>query len=119
MASDAVEFADVVVNEGFTITSGTSSDLIDLHGTTLCGIFIPSSVASSAMTIFGSSSTADTTGSALTDGIASSDAKSYNIAASRYLRLDPADTAGLRYVRFVFSNSETSKAYELALRPVG
>lgn len=103
-----------------TIASGTTTDEINLNRRVLVGVYIPASVASTSMKISTASAAAGTF-VAIQDGLAQYGAAgdvTFTIAASKYLSIPPAITAGVNYIKLVFGSSETAKAYTLVFREV-
>lgn len=97
-----------------TIASGTTSAELDIQGGTLVGIVIPASIASTTFTItaaLASGGTFLTVKDPLTNS-----AYTGNVTQSGWYFIDPAVTAGLRYIKIVYSDSETTKAYSYVLR---
>jgi hypothetical protein len=98
--------------------STTTSGVIDLHGTTLAGIFVPAQFDGTTITIMASSSPTGTfvpvqdgTGSTMT----------ITTAASNYVPItNLALVAGLRYIEIVTGTTQTTTdtVFTLALRPV-
>lgn len=99
-----------------TIASGTTSAELDLEGGTLVNIITPSGISSTTFTITYSNVTGGTfvtlknpdTGIAYT-GV---------IAASGGYPIHPAITAGLRYIKIVYSASETAKTFKYGVRSI-
>ncbi len=100
------------------IASGqTTSGEIDLNGNTLCGLFLPSTFDGSAIT-FEAAHTSGGTYVAVQDG--AGNAVSKTVSASKYITLNPADFAGIRFLRLVAgtAQSATDTVITLAVRPV-
>ena len=114
---ELVDFQATLVHSSFTITSGTDSALIDLNGCVVVGLSVPASVASTTMTMKVAYADGGT-GLVLTDGIGSAAAKTWTIAASRYIAIDPSYTVGVRFIQFIFGTTETNKTYTVHAKPV-
>ena len=96
--------------------SGTTSAEIDLSGATLCGIYIPASFTGTSIA-FQASSTSGGTFVSVRDGAGS--ALSKTVAAGQYIKLDPADFAGVRFLKIVSGSTEgAERILTLAARPV-
>lgn len=101
-------------NEDVSFTASTTSDVQDLSGCTLCGLYIPSGFSGASIK-FESHSAATGTFSRV---IGSDGAElNYTVAASKYLYVDPAIFAGIRFLKLVSDATETANI-TLALRPV-
>lgn len=106
--------------ESITISSGTTTDAINLNSRVLVGVHIPASVASTTMKIQGISNAGDTH-LTVQDGLAqfgSAGDLTFTIAASRYIPIAPSITAGLTNIKLVFGSSETTKTYKIVLRDI-
>jgi len=106
-----VSVIDSDVQTGTTTIAGSATDSseVDLESKTLCGVTLDSgfdgtSLAFKAATAFG--------GTFVTVHDGSADV-SLTVAASRYIRLNPADFAGIRYLKFVGASQtgETTITY--------
>ncbi len=104
-----------VVSQNATIANGeTVSDAIALGGTTLCGLVMPASVTSTAMTFQGSR---DGTNFAAIKKIDGNDL-SIVVGSSRYIPLDPVNFYGLTHVKLVGGSAESgAKTIGVVSRP--
>lgn len=107
----------VTTNLTATLTDGnTESDAIDLSGTTLTALEIPASFEGAALTLQAASSEAGTYYE-----VCNSNGTPVTItaAASRIITLDPAQMAGLRYIKLVADTAQTGDvSLTLMTRPV-
>lgn len=96
--------------------STTKSAAVDLRGTTLCGFYMPA--AFTGITITFEASADNSTFVPVEDGGGASISKT--VSASKYISLNPADFAGIQYLKLVSGSTETAERdIELALRQVG
>lgn len=96
--------------------SATTSGEIDLSGTTLCGIFIPSGFQGTSIT-FQVAPESGGTFVVMKDGAGSTVTKT--CAASQFLKIDPADFAGVQFMKIVSSATESAeRILTLAARPL-
>jgi hypothetical protein len=100
-----------------TIANGaTDSGEIDLAGCTLCGVFLPAEFDGTALK-FKAASAAGGTFVAVVDGAGADVSKT--CAASKYLPLNPADFAGVRFLKLTAGTAQTGDSVlTLAVRPV-
>jgi len=111
------------LNDAYDITatvasSGTTSGAVDLAGTDLVGIFIPSTFDGTTIT-FTVSTAIDGTYVAVEDGLGS--AYTITTTASRYVPIsNVASLVGARYLKIVTGSTQTSTStvFTLALRPI-
>lgn len=106
----------VAVNLTATINGSTTSEEIDLSGTTLVGIYWPASLVGTSLKIQASATSGGTFST-----IVDQDNVDYSItvdSSAGYAYIDPIVTAGARFVKLVSSASETSKTLTLAVRPI-
>ncbi len=99
-------------------SSGTTSEAIDLAGTDLVGIFVPSTFDGTTITLQASTAI-DGTFVEVQDGEGS--ALTITTAASKFAPIpNLATIAGIRYLKLVTgtSQSTTSTVFTLALRPI-
>ena len=111
-------FRSFLVGDATTnIASGaTTSSEIDLSGTTICGIYIPSAFTGTGLT-FSASTVSGGTFVSIRDG--AGNAISKTIAAGQYLRLDPTDFVGVRFLQIVSNATEAAaRTLTLAARPI-
>lgn len=92
-----------------TITIATDtkiSNAVDLKGTTLVGVFLPSTFDGTAFTIL----TCDTPDGTYLDALdaAGNAIGGASVAASKYVALDPAKTQGLRYIKIKSTSDQTT-----------
>jgi hypothetical protein len=101
---------DTVIANG-QATSGT----IDLSGTTLAGIHLPASFTGSSLS-FLAARTFDGT----YQGVYRQGADvSVTVAAGKYIPLNPADFAGLQFIKIVSGSTEVAaRTLTLAVRPI-
>lgn len=116
---NANQFPPVVAyDKQATIASGqTVSGAVDLEGCALVGAFLPATLDGTALTFLA----CDTAGGTyLPVHDADGDEVTATVAASRYLILDPADFAGVRYLKLEMgtAQSTTDTTITLAVRPV-
>lgn len=110
-------------NDAYNLTatvavSGTTSGAVDLSGTDIVGIFVPSTFDGTSIT-FTASTTIDGTYVAVQDGDGST--FSLTTTASRYVPVkNLALISGLRYIKIVTGSSQTSTdtVFTLATRPI-
>jgi hypothetical protein len=107
------------VYQNTTITSGTTTDEIDIKGGTLVAVLIPASVSSTTMTIT-ASPTSGGTFTTIYDGLAqyvsAAGNLSFTIAASKWVIIPASAVVGFNFIKLVFGSSETSKTYTVAYR---
>jgi len=127
MASSYAQFHKVSNVQNLTVTVTTSTDGLseaaDLKGNTLVGVYMPSTWTSASVTFVGSHD--DTTYYSVyaADGTETA-ISGASTSAGRYFPLDPADFAGLNFlkVRSGGSTGETaqgaSRSVVLALRSI-
>lgn len=104
-------------NDTVTIATGqTTSDGIDLQGMTLCGLYLPSAFDGSTISFQASETedgtfvqVLDTDGSVLTLA---------GLSASKYVKVAPADFAGIRFLKLVAGAQTGATVLPLALRQV-
>lgn len=102
-----------------TIPVDTStSEAIDLAGTCLVGVILPSTFDGTAFTLTGSDSSAGTY-VAIIDK-AGNAVGGTSVAASKYVLLDPKDVVGFRFVKIVSTTTQTttSTVIKLVTRPL-
>lgn len=113
------QYQDKVVPNTFTIASGQSSGIINMRGTTLCGITRPAGIASTTFTIKVYTDVNDTVGGSLSEGDGSAAAKSFTVDSNRgYTAIDPALTAGAQFISIEMGSSETDETFTLHVRSV-
>ena len=97
--------------------AGTTSDPIELPGITLCGFYFPSGWTGTSVSFLVSPSInnpnfvplQDETGSPIT----------YTVAASTYCRAQPADFAGIKFIKMVAGSSQAAATQvKLAAREI-
>lgn len=86
---------EVLVNISTIANAGSLAPAIDLGGTTLAGIIIPSAWTAANLTF--SVSTDNVTFNDLYDSTGTE--VSVTVAASRFIRLSPADWVGVRFLK--------------------
>lgn len=86
-----------------TILSGaTDSDVIDLAGRTLCGISMPAAFTGTALTF--KIDNGGSTYQLMADGAGADVSKT--VAASKYIKLNPSDFAGVDKLKLVSGSAE-------------
>jgi len=102
----ATQFQDVRVQQTAVIASGgTSTGVIDLGGTMLIGIQMPSSFTGPSLK-FQAATSSGATMQTLADGTGSDISKT--ISAAKYLALDPATLRGVRFLNVVSASAEAA-----------
>lgn len=86
--------------------SASESGVVDLSGATLCGLIMPAAFDGTTLT-FSSSTSATGTFQNLYD--ANGNQISATIAASRNIALNPADFAGVRYLKIISNSAESAE----------
>lgn len=101
--------------ESATISSGqTTSAAKQIFGTTLCGIIIPSSFTGTSLK-FQASADGTNFFNMYKDGADFS----VSVAASKFIILQPADFAGVNYLKLISSATEAAnRTLTLALRTI-
>lgn len=117
MPQTVSEFPPVLVNPTVVIANGgTASAEIDLQGTTLHGVYIPSSFTGTSIT-FTAAPSPGGTHAAVTDG--NGNAITKTVAAGKFVPLNPADFAGVRWLKLASGSAEGGdRTIALAVRPV-
>lgn len=108
--------AYLIENKQTTIISGILSEEIDLLGYVLVGLYTPANLASTSLK-FTASPTAGGTFVQVKDKTNAD----YSItvdSSARYYQLNPADFAGLRFIKLNPGSSETNKTFTLVLRVI-
>lgn len=109
-------FSRICIVTAAIALSGTTSEAVDLSGTTLCGIHMPAAFTGTALT-FLAASAADGTYQAVKDS--AGDPVSVTVAQGTYVQLDPAVFAGIQYLKVVSGSTEAAaRTLTLAARPV-
>ena|SRR4030066_2471764 len=99
------------------LISTTTSAEIDLAGTTLCGLHMPAAFTGTTLT-FSASSASGGTFLVMQDGLGNNISKT--VSASAYIALDPADFAGVRFLKIISGSTElAARSIILATRSVG
>jgi hypothetical protein len=98
------------------IASGqTVSGAIDLKGLSLVGVHLPASFTGTTLTFQAAETLAGSFGAVYKDGADLSVA----VAAGKYVVLNPADFAGVRFLKVVSGSAEgAARTLTLAIRPV-
>lgn len=117
MPADKEQTQDKIDAEGCTIAiSQTDSSEVDLRGMTLCGIHLPAAFTGTALT-FKAATASGGTFQSVVDGAGA--AVSKTVAQGQYVKLDPADFAGIQFIKIVSGSSEAAeRTLTLALRSV-
>ncbi|MBX9583664.1 MAG: hypothetical protein K2X87_25460 [Gemmataceae bacterium] len=96
--------------------AGTTSKAVALAGQTICGLYLPSGFAGTAVS-FTACDTPDGTYVAVKDDTGT--AISYTVSASSFCRIRPSDLAGIQFLKVVSGSSEAAgTAAKLAVREV-
>jgi hypothetical protein len=104
IASTASSFTDVRVQSTATIASGgATSAEIDLGGTEIIGLVMPSSFTGTAMSFQAATATGGTYVN-VADGAGSDISKT--VAPSKYIAIDPTLFRGIRFVKLVSGSTE-------------
>ena len=107
---DKIDFEPIVID-----SSETTSAEVDCRGMTLCGVYMPAAFTGTALSFEASAD--GTTFVSVEDGDGS--AVSKTVSASKYIKLDPADFAGVRFIKVVSGSTESAeRTLTLALRAV-
>lgn len=114
------DYQDKLAFVNMTITTGeatTPTDGVDLIGMSLVGVFIPSTFDGTAITLTACNTQG---GTYLPVYDKAGNAYTITTAASRYVYFNPADFAGIRFIKFVTGTSQTttSTVFVLVLAPV-
>jgi hypothetical protein len=98
-----------------TSTSQTVSSAVDLGGTTFVGIYTPATLTSTSISFQASHD--NITFSPVENG--SGSAISITVSGSEYVPLNPADFAGVQFIKVIAgSNEAADRTFTLALRPL-
>lgn len=111
-------FRSFIVDDASTTiaSSATTSGEIDLSGTTLCGIYIPAAFTGTSIS-FQAASESGGTFVAVKDGAGNSVSKT--VAASQFIKIDPTDFVGVRFLKIVSGSTEAAeRTLVLAARPI-
>lgn len=96
--------------------SSTTTGAIDLGGTSLVGLQLPASLDATSLS-FTVATAIDGTYQTLIES--SGSALSATVSAGKYLIVDPADFAGIRYMKIVSNATESAaRTIECITRPV-
>lgn len=106
-----IDFETVTIANG-----GTESANVNLRGMTLCGMYLPGAFTGTAISFLVSDENGGTY-IAVADGAGSDISKT--VEASKYIKLDPSDFAGIQFLKIVSNASESGdREIKLALRQV-
>lgn len=106
-----LDFVTATINSGETV-----SNVVDLVGMTLCGFYMPTTFTGTAIT-FQASGDKGQTYLNVEDGAGSNVSKT--VSASKYIKIDPSDFAGIQYLKLVSGATEgADRNIILALREV-
>ena len=113
----STDYPSVVTVTSATIANGAAaSSAIDLSGTTLTGIQMPGAFTGASVTFQVATSL---TGTYQTLIGSSGSALTATVSASKYLALNPADFAGVQFVKIVSSANEGgARTLEISSRPM-
>jgi hypothetical protein len=115
------EFQPVICRDKTaTVAAGASlSGAVDLEGTQLVGIFVPSNFDGSDITITACDTLAGTYVT-VQASIAASTAYTIVTTAGRYVPISPVITAGLKFIKIATTTqqADTDTVFPLATRPV-
>lgn len=109
--------AIVMTDTAATIANGqTASAEIDLAGTTLCGLFLPSNFSGTSLTLQASSASGGTYVSVFSGG----SAFTLSGSASSYVPIESMPVlAGVRFIKLVAGTTQTANVIiTLSVRPV-
>jgi hypothetical protein len=97
--------------KAYTLTAGSTAE-IDLQGGTLAGVLLESNITSTTFTIT-ATRTEGGTFVTVKDGEAAGIDKTYTVGATStgYFPISPLLTAGFRFCKIVFDQSETPTIY--------
>lgn len=96
-------------------SSDTVSGEVNVYGTTLCGLHLPASFTGTALTFQAAVASGGTYQEVYKDGAA----LSVTVAQAKYIALNPADFAGIQYLKIVSGSAEAAeRIITLATRPV-
>jgi hypothetical protein len=105
-ASSATSFSDVRAQTTAAIASGgTASAEVDLGGTEIVGLVMPSSFTGTAMTFQAATATGGTFQN-VADGAGSDISKT--VAQGKYIAIDPTLFRGIRFVKVVSGSAEAA-----------
>lgn len=108
---DKIDFENVTI-----ASSGTDSTEVDLQGMTLCGFYMPAAFTGTAMT-FKAASSSGGTFLPVEDGFGVTISKT--VSASKYIKVDPVDFSGVRFLKLVSGSAEgAERTITLAIRQV-
>jgi hypothetical protein len=95
--------------------SGQASGSLALDGFTLCGLYMPAAFTGTTLTF--QAENGKGTFLTIADGAGSDVSKT--VAASKYIKLDPSDFAGVNYLKIVSGSIESAdRVITLALREI-
>lgn len=110
LTQEKIDFEDVTIE-----SSGTKSTSVDLRGMTLCGFYLPASFTGTAITFEASAD--NSTYLPVQDGDGAAISKT--VAQGQYIKLDPADFAGIQFIKLVSGSTEgAERTITLAIRQV-
>ncbi len=96
-------------------SSGTTSEIIDLRGTTLCGIHMPAAFDGTGLSFEIAPSIGGTYQTMYKNGADRSEI----VAPGKYVELDPVAFAGVQFMKITSDTTETAaRTLTLAVRPV-
>ena len=97
-------------------SSQTTSDAVDLAGTTLVGIQLPASLTGTALSFEAATTSGGTYQQVIGGG---GNVLSKTVSGGKFLSLDPAEFAGVQFLKIVSDASEgAERTLELITRPV-
>lgn len=111
-------FAQQLVSDAQATISaaGTKSAEVNLCGTTLVGMYIPASFQGTSVSFEAAKGTGGTF-VPVKDGAGNSVTKT--VAASQFIKLDPADFVGINFLKIVSNATEDAqRVIDLAARPL-
>jgi hypothetical protein len=109
---EKIDFEPVTIE-----SSETKSAEVDLRGTTLCGLYMPAAFTGTTLT-FEAATSSGGTFVPVYDELGNQ--VSITVSSSRFISLDPAEFAGIQFLKAVSGSSETAaRIINLALRSVG
>lgn len=109
--SNKNEWALVVDNENVNIASGeTESDVLEVRGGTLCGLYIPAGFTGTTVELTASHDGVNYI--PVQDGAGNN--LSFTVSPSIYVPIDPASTVGLQNIKLVSGSAESSERVVVA-----
>lgn len=109
--SSRIDFEPITIESGETI-----SNEVNMRGMTLCGLYMPAAFTGTTIT-FQASDQSNGTFVAAYD--VSGSQITATVSASKYIKLDPSDFAGIQHIKLVSGSAEgADREIKLAIRSV-